>query len=115
MYVHIPFCANKCTYCRFTADYNPKDEKINSYLDYLLNKELELLSRTVDLKSRNLEAIYIGGGTPTFLSEKNLELLLSSIREKTNPNALIELEAHPNTLTDDKLRYLRTTKYQDLA
>lgn len=115
MYVHIPFCANKCTYCRFTADYNPKDEKINSYLDYLLNKELKLLSRTIDLKSRNLEAIYIGGGTPTFLSEKNLELLLSSIREKTNPNALIELEAHPNTLTDDKLKILKNYKISRLS
>ncbi|MCX8194062.1 MAG: radical SAM protein [Candidatus Pacearchaeota archaeon] len=115
MYVHIPFCANKCKYCRFTAFSNQQEGFIDKYLNYMLEKELPLLAQIVDLKSDNLKVIYMGGGTPTYLKEPKLENLLRTIREYTNEKAKIELEAHPNTITDEKLKILKNYGIERLS
>ena len=74
VYIHIPFCRHRCGYCNFTliAD---RDRLIDRYLDAL---QIEMQS----LAQQSVETIFIGGGTPTHLSESQLEKLFSIITEK---------------------------------
>ncbi|MDO4932241.1 MAG: radical SAM family heme chaperone HemW [Prevotellaceae bacterium] len=93
IYIHIPFCASKCIYCGFyssTRHLNRQDQYIKAVL-----KEMEL--RHDYLGADNVRTIYIGGGTPSLLSKKNL-LLLS---EKFNNNSVIEftMECNPDDIT----------------
>lgn len=97
LYIHIPFCIKKCNYCDFVS-FTEKDALFDEYIDALLleAKEYETLS---------FDTVFIGGGTPTVLSPKQLERLLSGIRStlKISDNAEFSIEANPKTLTEEKL------------
>ena len=96
LYVHIPFCQKKCNYCDFNSytDLNLQD----SYIDTLL-KELN------NINQNRFETIFVGGGTPTTLSLKNLEKLLSQLNEFTASEYTVE--CNPGTLTQDKLSLMK--------
>lgn len=99
-YIHVPFCSSKCGYCAFYSD-KPTNEKIID--DYLTNLELE-----VSKISSSISTLYIGGGTPTLLSVKQLEKLFSIIKSlQFNDNAEISIESNPETLTLEKVKLLR--------
>ena len=66
IYVHIPFCESKCFYCAFASFSNIENEQ-KKYFEYL-EKEIKRDKHTANIKS-----IYIGGGTPTSLDEKNFK------------------------------------------
>ncbi len=105
MYIHIPFCFQRCNYCGFISfgkEQWESGELIDSYLA-ALNKEMSILKKKVDLKRASI--VYIGGGTPTLLNESRLEQLLTRIKQETE--AEIEIEAHPASLTEPKLRVLK--------
>ena len=92
VYIHIPFCKSKCSYCDFFSKPGI-DKLLDSYVDSLCN-EIKFYSRNSDFKILN--TLYIGGGTPSLLSEIQLQKLFSTIQNcfEFNPEsfeATIEL------------------------
>ena len=71
LYIHIPFCKSKCFYCSF-ASFEKRDDLIESYLD-ALKKEAAIY------RGAQVGAVYIGGGTPTYLSGKQLKFLFEIV------------------------------------
>ena len=99
IYIHIPFCKSKCYYCDFTS-YAGKEEKIEQYINKLIS-DIDKCDKT----GFNVKTIYIGGGTPSFISEIYIERIIQKIREKfiVVQNPEITIEANPGTLTREKL------------
>lgn len=107
IYLHIPFCVRKCRYCDFLS-FSCSDSKVLSEYAQALMKEIEIKSQ--NWPYREVDSIYIGGGTPSLLSEWDMGKILDCLRENFNviKDAEITVEANPATLSDDKLeRYLR--------
>ncbi len=106
LYVGIPFCPTRCLYCSFTSyPLKQYEEKTEAYLQSLF-KEMEFCSEYMN--ELLLESIYIGGGTPTSLSEKQLERLLLAISEYFKTPREFTVEAgRPDTITRDKLRIIK--------
>lgn len=107
VYISIPFCPTRCTYCSFVS-YSSKRllSLIPEYLERLLG-EIRVMFSKINELGLNVKTIYIGGGTPTILSEEQLGRLLGTIAECTDVSRLEEftLEAgRPDTITLDKLR-----------
>ncbi len=100
LYIHIPFCEHICAYCDF-----PKLQYFSNFADkYLSALENEFSFREV---SKDLETIYIGGGTPTSLSNEQLERLLSFIYPYTSNVKEYTIEANPESLSIDKLKIMK--------
>ncbi len=103
-YIHIPFCEHICHYCDFNKVFL-KGQPVDEYLD-ALEEEIRL---TLDKHpAEPLHSIFVGGGTPTSLSKKQLQRLLSSINKylPLEQNAEITFEANPGDLSDEKFRVL---------
>lgn len=105
-YIHIPFCEHICHYCDFNKFFiqnQPVD-------DYLVSLEAEM-KNTIDREGKSrLETIFIGGGTPTSLSVRQLEHLMNSIHKVLEPSGQIiefSVEANPDDLNAEKLAFLK--------
>lgn len=108
LYLGIPFCPTRCLYCAFTSNQVEKPE-IDRYLKALF-KELSYCAGLVREGQRIPESIYIGGGTPTALDEKQLAAFLQKIADSFDTEACKEytLEAgRPDTITAEKLAVLK--------
>ena len=108
IYIGIPFCPTRCSYCSFTS--NQVDEKeIERYI-IALNKEIKFVSENMNIKKLYPESIYIGGGTPTTLTAYQLDKLITHIENSFNYKKLKEftIEAgRPDTITKDKLDVIK--------
>lgn len=103
IYLHIPFCKQACNYCDFHFSTSLK------YKDRLLEAmQLELKEQANYLEDQKINTIYFGGGTPSLLSQKELELLLNTLYRnyKVSSNVEITLEANPDDLTPSKIKEL---------
>lgn len=100
LYVHIPFCHRICPYCSFHK-HLPGDTDTGRFVDALL-RELDLHQRTHTL---NLDTIYLGGGTPTFLSRTHLARLLDGLPSENTREFCIE--SNPATFGPDKAKTIR--------
>ena len=105
LYIHVPFCHRICPYCSFYK-HTFGDIIQSELVDALLN---EISIRAQKFELNNIETIYLGGGTPTALSSKNLEALLTGINEKINLSDLTEwvIEANPRTINLNKAKMIR--------
>lgn len=105
VYLHIPFCKRKCSYCDF-ASYAGREESMESYIDAL---GLECLVRGQEqvLRYGRPATAYLGGGTPSVLTEGCLETLLTIVRTVFGEPDEFTCEANPGTLTESKLALLR--------
>ena len=107
VYIAIPFCPSKCSYCSFVSF---TSEKLLSLIpEYLVNLcgDIRDIFQLIKKVGKRVSTVYIGGGTPTVLSEEQLEVLLTCIGECTDVTKLDEftLEAgRPDTITAEKLR-----------
>ena len=112
IYLHIPYCKQKCTYCNFHFSTNTKNvnEMINAMLieienkkDYLFNKEIE--------------TIYFGGGTPSFIQTSHINSLIKKIFSlyQVKVDAEITLELNPDDISENKLRELKSTGINRLS
>jgi len=108
VYVHIPFCRQRCHFCYYKV-YTDKDaSEVRHYLDAVL-RELALYARKPFVGGRPLRFVYFGGGTPSYLSEKQLAHLFGEMQRLLPWDEVEEVtfEAEPGTLTDHKLAALR--------
>ena len=96
LYIHVPFCARRCSYCDFSIAVRPTTP-IDEYLA-ALRTELAL-TRAVD--DARLETVYLGGGTPSRLGGAGVAAVISAVRERSQiaPNAEITIEANPDDVT----------------
>ena len=105
IYIHIPFCKRRCIYCDFFS--TTQSEKKAEYV-HALARELEMRKDYVG--DEEIETIYLGGGTPSQLSQEELEEIFAYIYKvyKVAPDAEITLEANPDDLTPEYVSMLRT-------
>ncbi len=102
IYIHIPFCTRKCFYCDFYSV--TETEQLDTFVETLC-KEIELTSRHSNSKI-SPETIFIGGGTPSILTPKQLERIIDTLNKEYDLSELKEfsIESNPGTLNEDKLR-----------
>jgi len=108
VYLHIPFCRKRCHFCYFRVYTDKNAQEVGEYLDVLAH-EWELCSQLPAVKGRPLNFVYFGGGTPSFLSTKQLEGLvgrLSALTPWKNAEE-VTFECEPGTLTEAKLSAIR--------
>ena len=108
LYLHIPFCRKRCHFCYFRVYTDKNASEVQSYLDTLA-REWELYGEEPAIAGRPLDFIYFGGGTPSFLSVRQLKGLvdrLSAVRSWSTASE-ITFECEPGTLTEPKLAAIR--------
>jgi len=112
IYIHIPFCKQACHYCNFhfSTSMKYKSEMVDAIL-----KEIELQKNY--LADKQIDSIYFGGGTPSLLDERELNLFFEKINQifKVKKDAEITLEANPDDLTLEKLQLLKSTPINRLS
>lgn len=115
VYVHIPFCEERCTYCGCNVVIANRQDTVLRYLDYLY-REIEQLVAKIG-PQRKLLQLHWGGGTPTFLSIPQIDEVWSKLREAFafDPNAEIGIEVDPRVTTPEQLRHLRDLGFNRLS
>ncbi|WP_141506094.1 radical SAM family heme chaperone HemW [Paenibacillus luteus] len=105
LYIHIPFCTNKCHYCDFTS-YVLKGQPVDQYLDAL---EQEMARTVQQWPPVEIDTVFVGGGTPTVLTPVQMERFLKSVRTyfPLAPNVEFTMEANPGTTDIDKLSAMK--------
>jgi oxygen-independent coproporphyrinogen-3 oxidase len=108
LYLHIPFCRKRCHFCYFRVYTDKNADEVQSYLDSIAD-EWELYSRRAAIAGRPLNFVYFGGGTPSFLSIRQLESLRKRLSTSTSWHEAEEItfECEPGTLTPGKLAAIR--------
>ena len=101
LYIHIPFCVKKCSYCDFLSA--PATEQTKEA--YMAALFAEIGGRAKDYKDRIVTSVFIGGGTPSLLSGDSIRQLMEHIREgfRLASDAEITMEVNPGTVTTEKL------------
>ena len=108
IYVHLPYCRKRCTFCFYKVYTNRNAKPMDRYLD-AVNKEIDMYGKRPELAGRKVDTIYFGGGTPTTLSEDQLRDLVSRLRNNfdISPDVEFTSESEPGTLTEEKVACLR--------
>ncbi len=108
LYMHIPFCRKRCHFCYFKVytDKNAKD--IRTYID-ALQKEMSFYAGKPFIGGRKPKFVYFGGGTPSYISTKQLNELVGNLKEQWSWDEAEEVtfECEPGTLSGDKLKVIR--------
>ncbi|MDC9612868.1 radical SAM family heme chaperone HemW [Xenorhabdus khoisanae] len=101
LYIHIPWCVQKCPYCDFNSHALKGDVPHQEYVDHLL---ADLRSDLPMIGDREVSTIFIGGGTPSLLSAGGMQRLLDGVRSSLSlsPHAEITMEANPGTVEADR-------------
>ncbi|MDD6771227.1 radical SAM family heme chaperone HemW [Inconstantimicrobium porci] len=109
LYIHIPFCKNKCMYCDFPS-FAGKDNLRDRYVAALI-KEIKMKAEQYIIKT-----VFIGGGTPTYLTLEEMDILLSAIDKlKFADDYEFTVECNPGTLTFEKLKLMKDRKVNRLS
>jgi len=112
IYIHIPFCKQVCFYCdfHFSTSLKKKDELVNSLIH-----EIEL--RKDELNNDVIQTIYFGGGTPSMLSQAEIDAIIAAVYKNhtvvTHPE--VTLEANPDDLTEEKILELAKSRINRLS
>ncbi|HEX5084660.1 MAG TPA: radical SAM protein, partial [Blastocatellia bacterium] len=108
LYIHIPFCRKRCKFCYFKVYTDKNASEIEVYLNALI-RENEIYSRMPALQGRQLRLAYFGGGTPSYISEKQLRHLVEGLNRHVSwANAEeVTFECEPGTLRRSKLETLK--------
>jgi oxygen-independent coproporphyrinogen-3 oxidase len=118
LYVGIPFCPTRCLYCSFTSyPIEVYQDKVDAYLDALC-KEIAFVAETPAYGKKRLVAIYVGGGTPSALSAKQLERLISEIKKHFDMQYVKEFCVEcgrPDSITMDKLQVLKNSGVERIS
>jgi oxygen-independent coproporphyrinogen-3 oxidase len=108
LYLHIPFCRKRCKFCYFKVYTDKNAAEIEVYLNALI-KENEIYSRLPALQGRQLRFAYFGGGTPSYISERQLHYLVEGLNRHVSWEHAEEVtfECEPGTLRKSKLETLK--------
>jgi oxygen-independent coproporphyrinogen-3 oxidase len=115
LYIHLPFCESLCTYCgcnkKITTNHSVEKEYIEA-----ITKEWKLYRQLMG-EPPIIREIHLGGGTPTFFSPYNLELLIDAIvkRAIVHPHREFSVEGHPNNTTKDHLKTLYALGFRRIS
>lgn len=109
LYVHVPFCGSKCAYCGFASHVPEPGSREKEVQGWLATLGVEVGARLVRRWHGQpmLRTVFIGGGTPTFLTESELEALMSLLDPYMKPAQEITVEANPDSLTSVKADVLK--------
>lgn len=112
IYIHIPFCKQACHYCdfHFSTSMKKKEEMVQA-----LVKEMQM--RKSEFENETVETIYFGGGTPSVLSDVELDFLIDAVYAnfKVAENPEITLEANPDDLSDERIVELAGSRINRLS
>lgn len=112
IYIHIPFCKQACVYCNFhfSTSLKYKDEMVQAII-------AELVMQKDYLRNVPVETIYFGGGTPSLLTEYEINTIIDTVQQHYKVNKLAEctLEANPDDLSKEYLRGLKSTLVNRLS
>ncbi|MDE7214315.1 MAG: radical SAM protein, partial [Clostridia bacterium] len=106
IYVHIPFCKSKCSYCDFTSF----PDKLCYAESYMACVYREMAMRSPELKNYTFQTLYIGGGTPSVIDENYIAMLVAAAKKYFNltADAEITIEMNPGTVSAKKIEtYLK--------
>lgn len=108
LYLHIPFCRRRCKFCYFKVYTDKNAREVERYLA-ALGREATALRRKETIRDRSPGFVYVGGGTPSFISAKHLRLLFAQLKKTFSWNGLEEVtfECEPGTLTEAKVGAIR--------
>lgn len=108
LYLHIPFCRKRCKFCYFKVFTDVTAPEVQRYVDALC-KEISLVSELAVMGDRPFRFVYFGGGTPSFLSPKQLTELADRLRQHITWDGAEEVtfECEPGTLSETKVKTLR--------
>lgn len=108
LYIHLPFCESLCTYCACNTRITKNHAVEEPYIRYLLKEWQLYLTRLPEMPV--IKEIHLGGGTPTFFSARNIDLLLSGLLDgvKLANEPCYSFEGHPGNTTSQHLRVLRS-------
>jgi oxygen-independent coproporphyrinogen-3 oxidase len=108
LYLHIPFCRKRCKFCYFRVYTDKNAGDVETYVS-ALSREIELVSKLPVMGERPFRFVYFGGGTPSFLSAKQLTSLVDRLRANIDWSLAEEVtfECEPGTLSRPKLETLR--------
>lgn len=106
LYFHIPFCRQRCTYCKFALTPVVRDHEVRRYLAHMLHEAETWLDSGHDVD--RVDSVYFGGGTPSVLSLAQVDSLLSLIRSRARvaPDVEICFESNPEDISADYIRGL---------
>ncbi|MFW2524512.1 oxygen-independent coproporphyrinogen III oxidase [Aliarcobacter butzleri] len=108
LYIHMPFCRSACYFCGCNTIFTSKEDKKTRYIEYL-KKELNILKNHLNTK-RVVTQMHFGGGTPTFFSPSQLEVVITAIKEifpNFSPDAEISCEVDPRYFTVEHMNVLK--------
>ncbi len=108
LYLHVPFCAERCHYCYYRSYDRPTHEQTDHYIDVLLN-ELASYAQAPAVAGRPVDFVYFGGGTPSLLAPHQIERLFDGVKQHFPFDTVREVtfECAPQSATADRLRVLR--------
>lgn len=110
LYVGIPFCPTRCSYCSFVCEGIERHKDLVPKYVSLLSEEIKITTEIINRLGLNLKTVYVGGGTPTSLEASELESLLKTINESTKGQKIEEFTVEagrPDTITLEKLLVLK--------
>ncbi len=110
LYVGIPFCASRCRYCSFVSHSIEKARSLVAPYLEVLSQELEALANAVRENGLSLRSIYIGGGTPTALTNEELRFVMQKIGESFDVSKALEYTVEggrPDTITREKIKTIK--------
>lgn len=111
IYIHVPFCKQACHYCNF--HFSTQTSNIDDYVNALL-KEIEIQK---DFFNGSIDSIYIGGGTPSLLSNSNISMIFEALEKNFNISTVSEItmECNPDNLNDEYLLNIKKTPINRLS
>ena len=108
LYIHIPFCPKRCSYCSFPSTILDEENSVLTDYTKCLIKEIKSISSILDKTQTKLDSIYIGGGTPGILNEYNLKMLMESINKYINTDIEFTFEmGRADLVREEKLKILK--------
>ena len=108
LYLHIPFCRKRCKFCYFRVYTNQNASAIEQYVESL-GREIEILGQQPAVQGRQLNVVYFGGGTPSYLGSKQLLFLRDTLRRTISWDHAEEVtfECEPGTMNLEKVKTLK--------
>ena len=116
IYIHIPFCSQRCHFCGCNTTLFESDLIVSRYIDCLI-KEIDLVAKHLDLKNRKVTQVHWGGGTPNSIDHKHISRVMEKIHTlfTFTDYAEIAIECNPAYLDQDEITYLKQTGFNRIS